>query len=154
MQRITLLTVGKLKESWAIEGCSQYIDRLVRAVDLAIVELPASKERDPEKQRIDESQRLIRTMQKMDAGVWLLDERGETLTSPQFSQVIGAARDAGRSLCFLLGGSYGVTDALRSVAQRKLRLSTMTLPHELCRVVFLEQLYRAMEILKGSGYHH
>ena len=56
-------------------------------------------------------------------------------------------------MLFLLGGSYGWSDAVRAKGKR-MRLSDMVLPHELCRVVFLEQLYRAMEIAKGSGYHH
>lgn len=153
MQRITLLCIGSIKESWAKEGCALYVERLERAAKLDVVELPASKEKDPEKQQRDESARLITAANKLDGALFVLDEKGKGMTTEQFSVLVGAAKDQGTHLVFLLGGAYGLIDDVKK-AGRAIRLSDMTLPHELCRVVFLEQLYRATELLKGSGYHH
>lgn len=154
MHRITLLCVGSVKTRWIAEGCAQYLERLAHDARVEIVEVPASKQADPQRQCEEESQRLLAALEKRDGEVWVLDERGKGVSSAQFAQSISGARDAGRSLTFILGGAYGLTDAVRSRAQRMLRLSDMTLPHELCRLVFLEQLYRAFSINKGSGYHH
>src|SRR3989344_237998 len=138
--RITLLCIGKVKSSWIAEGCRDYSERLERGLDFKGMELPASKEKDSDRQRADESARLFAAAQNFYGGLLVLDE-------------LGKDRDNERSLTFILGGAYGLTDAVRS-AGKLLRLSDMTLPHELCRVLFLEQLYRANEIIRGSGYHH
>lgn len=98
--------------------------------------------------------RILKSLEKHRGEVWVLDERGKGMSSLEFSQSLGRARDAGDPLTFVLGGAYGLTDAVRDRADRLLRLSEMTFPHELCRLVFLEQFYRANEILKGGGYHH
>lgn len=153
MQKITLVSIGRPKESWARDASVFYTERLKHAIKFEIMDLPASRETDPVRQMEDESRRLLAFIADQDADVWVLDERGKAMTSPAFAQEIGNARDAGRPLIFLLGGSYGLTDAVRK-AGKTLRLSDMVLPHELCRVVFLEQLYRALEINRGSGYHH
>lgn len=153
MQKMTLLCIGAVKDSWAKEGCAHYIERLERAAKLEIVELPASKEKDPTKQQEDESLRLLAAANKLDGALFVLDESGKGMTTVQFSQLIGMSRDQGTHVVFLLGGAYGLTPDVKK-SGRAIRLSDMTLPHELCRVVFLEQLYRATEILKGSGYHH
>jgi 23S rRNA (pseudouridine1915-N3)-methyltransferase len=87
--------------------------------------------------------------------VVLLDERGKGLTSMQFAGQLGAWRDQGvRQVVFLIGGAYGVTDAIRERADLVLSLSAMTFPHQLVRLLFAEQLYRAFAILGGRPYHH
>ena len=153
MQKIVLLTIGRLRESWAQDGAAFYVDRLKHVLKLEVMELPASREVDSERQKQDESRRILKFIDGYDADIWILDEHGKGMTSPAFADEIGKARDSGRTLLFILGGSYGLTDQVRSMG-RQLRLSDMVLPHELCRVFFLEQLYRATEINKGSGYHH
>lgn len=153
MQRITLLAVGSVKESWAKEGCAFYDARLRRAITFGVAEIAASREKDPAKQREDESARLLASARKIGGEIWVLDETGEEMATKDFAEMIGTARDRGVHLVFLLGGAYGLTDDVKNAGKR-LRLSSMTFPHELCRIVCLEQLYRATEILKGSGYHH
>lgn len=154
MQKITLLAVGSFKEEWAKEAAAQYAARLRRDAELEIVEVPASKEKEPVRQKADESRRLLSAAAKTGGEIWVLDETGERLTSASFAQRMSRMRDAGTHAVFLLGGAYGLTDEVRAAAHAVIRLSDMTLPHELCRVVFLEQLYRACEINRGSGYHH
>ncbi len=154
MQRMTLLCIGALRESWAKDAARLYRERLGASVDLRVVELQQSRHPHPAKQREEESERLLLSARKQPGALWALDETGDALTSQKFAAEIGALRDRGEALTILLGGSYGLSDAVRSAARRVISLSAMTLPHELCRIVFLEQLYRAQEILKGSGYHH
>jgi 23S rRNA (pseudouridine1915-N3)-methyltransferase len=76
------------------------------------------------------------------------------MTSIDFAKAVSKAKDNGRTMVFILGGAYGLTDAFKRAIPHHLRVSDMTLPHELCQVIFMEQLYRAIEIEKGSGYHH
>jgi len=153
LQKITLVSVGRIKESWAHEAALFYTERLKHAIQFTVVELPASRETDAKRQAEDESRRALKFIEGYDADVYVLDERGKAFTSPQFADVVSKAKDQGRTLLFLLGGAYGYTDDVRKIG-KQLKLSDMVLPHELCRVVFLEQLYRATEINRGSGYHH
>jgi len=154
VQKITLLCVGSLKTRWIIEGCLDYLERLRHACTIDVVEVPASKQSDPLKQGAEESERLLKTIEKREGDVWVLDERGKAMTSAAFAEALGKTRDAGCPLTFVLGGAYGLTDTVRERADRILKLSDMIFPHELCRLIFLEQLYRANEIQRGSGYHH
>ena len=154
MQRITLLCVGPIKTKWIAEGCAHFSERLGHAIQMEVIEVPASKQTDSLKQQAEESTRLLEAIKKREGDVWVLDERGKALTSPAFASSLGTLRDAGRTAIFVLGGAYGLTEAVRKRSNRILQLSDMTFPHELCRLIFLEQLYRATEINKGSGYHH
>lgn len=130
-----------------------YTDRLKHAAKFDVVEVIASRETDPVRMREDESRRILDFIKTYDADVWILDERGKGMTSPEFAKEVEKCRDAGRTMVILLGGSYGFNDAVRAKG-KMLKLSDMVFPHELCRVIMLEQLYRATEIAKGSGYHH
>lgn len=153
VQRIVLITIGRIREPWAKDACAFYTERLNHALKFTVIELPASRETDAVRQKEDESRRLVKFLKGYDADLWILDERGKGMKSTAFAKEVGIAKDAGRTMVFVLGGSYGLTDEVRA-AGRLLKLSDMVLPHELCRVVMLEQLYRATEIGKGSGYHH
>lgn len=150
MNTITLLAVGSVKTAWAKEGCQQYLDR----ISLDVVEVPASKQKDKVKQKEEDSATLLKRLEKMKGEVWVLDETGISMTSLTFAKTLEQCRDCSVPLIFVLGGAFGLTDAVRQRGDRLLRLSDMVFPHELCRVVFLEQLYRAMQIQKGTGYHH
>ncbi len=148
---VLLLAVGSLKTGWAKEACADYARRLR---GLTLQELPASREKDSNRQRRDESARLLAAAEKLRGQLWALDERGEAVDSPRLSSLLTVAADRGETIVLALGGAYGLSDELRTAARRVVRLSDLTLPHELCRVLLLEQLYRAQEIAKGSGYHH
>lgn len=147
---ITLLSVGSLKISWVKEGCQQYLDRL----SINLIEIPASKQRDSVKQSEEESASIIKRLDKMNGKIWVLDEKGENLTSPSFSEALEQLSDRGESIIFVLGGAYGLNEIVYKKADRLIRLSDMVFPHELCRIVLLEQIYRAGQITKGTGYHH
>lgn len=153
MHRITLFAVGRLKEPWARAVSQLYVERIAAYAQLRVIEFPASKGRTGAEQQIEESQRLLAQLRDAAGPIIILDERGEGMTSAEFSEFIAHACDQGTPLTFILGGAYGLTDAVRKTG-RLLKLSDMTLPHELARIVFLEQLYRAHEIGRGSAYHH
>ena len=147
MHKITLLSVGKIKTPWIKDGCAVYEDRLSHACDFENRVLSAG---EPE----DERGKILAALEKTQGVIVALDEKGKEMTSPEFAMWIGKQRDAGSPVTFVLGGAYGLDDRIRSRATLTLALGRMTLPHELCSLVFLEQLYRAHAILAGSGYHH
>ncbi|HLD64139.1 MAG TPA: 23S rRNA (pseudouridine(1915)-N(3))-methyltransferase RlmH [Candidatus Peribacteraceae bacterium] len=150
--RAALLCIGSIKTAWLREGIAEYEKRLQGSLE--IIEIPASKEKEADRQKSDESVRLLSALGKREGLVWVLDVTGKHLASATFAHDLGAIADRGDSITFVLGGAYGLTDEVRQRADRIMRLSDMTLPHELCRLVFLEQLYRAGQIRRGTGYHH
>jgi 23S rRNA (pseudouridine1915-N3)-methyltransferase len=154
MHKISLICIGGLREQWAKEAAKLYLDRLKHAFDFRVTELVPSHQPNASGQKVEESERLLISAQKTGGVLWILDESGNEMTSQEFAQEIETLRDRGEPITVILGGSYGLTDNVRSAGRKVISLSKMTLPHELCRIVFFEQLYRASEILKGSGYHH
>ncbi|MEK7528325.1 MAG: 23S rRNA (pseudouridine(1915)-N(3))-methyltransferase RlmH [Patescibacteria group bacterium] len=96
---------------------------------------------------------ILKKIKDGDAVV-LLDERGTEYTSVGFADFISKEKDHGAKLVFIIGGAYGVSDSVKARANFKIALSKMTFPHQLVRVFFLEQLYRAFTITAGRGYHH
>ncbi|MCA9371239.1 MAG: 23S rRNA (pseudouridine(1915)-N(3))-methyltransferase RlmH [Candidatus Peregrinibacteria bacterium] len=146
----SLLAVGLLKTPWIREGCRLYLDR----TDIDVIEIPASKQKDSTKQFEEESQALLKRLERTDGQVWVLDETGKGYSSEAFASELEKLEDQGIGVTFVLGGAYGLSDEVRNRADRIVKLSDMTFPHELCRLVFLEQFYRVQQIIKGSGYHH
>ncbi len=147
MHRLILLSVGKIKTRWIKDGCELYAERLGHFCDLTERVLGAGEEQE-------ERQKIIGVLEKTDGVIVALDEKGKEFSSSEFAVWTRKQRDSGLSVIFVLGGAYGLDDRIRSKATLVLSLSRMTLPHELCKLVFLEQLYRAQTILVGSGYHH
>ncbi len=147
MQKITLLSVGKIKIPWVREACTMYIDRLSHHCRFTHQVVPSGEVSE-------ECDRLAFVLSKIEGAIVILDERGKDFTSEQFARWVGVKRDGGIPITFLLGGAYGLDDRIRAKATMVLRLSSMTMTHEFAQMFFLEQAYRAFEILRGSGYHH
>ncbi len=147
MHRIRLMTVGKIKTPWIREGCNVYIDRLRHSCELLERVIPSSSARE-------EEEKLLAAVKTIEGVLVTLDERGRQKSSQEFASWIGKQRDRGTPITFVIGGAYGLGDAMRAKSSVVLSLSEMTLPHELCQLLFLEQLYRAHSILAGTGYHH
>jgi 23S rRNA (pseudouridine1915-N3)-methyltransferase len=140
--KIRLLSVGKDKGPTA-ELSQDYADRIRRAADLDLLELKAA---EPER----EAEALLA---KVRGQLWALDERGTLLTSTQLSDRLGKLRDSAQALTLCIGGDEGLAQRVRDEAKLVWSLSPLTLPHRLARVVVLEQVYRAFEILRGAPYH-
>ncbi|MBC2596229.1 23S rRNA (pseudouridine(1915)-N(3))-methyltransferase RlmH [Ruficoccus amylovorans] len=145
--RVNLLVVGKLKEpSWR-ERAEEYAKRLRPYVTLDITEL-----RDADATR--EGERILKALEKGHGQVFALAEEGKCRPSAALAQTLGELRDGGQDATFIIGGAYGLSDAVKARADALLSLSPMTFTHEMARVVLLEQIYRAFTILAGTGYHH
>lgn len=152
MHCVTLIAVGTLKTDWVRRGCEEYFSRL-KDIRFSVRELPASKQTDAAKQRTEECDRILRCLDDRCGKVLVLDETGSIVTSADFASLLEAAADAGDPVTVILGGAYGLDERVKACGTT-LRLSSMTFPHELCRLIFMEQLYRARQIAKKTGYHH
>lgn len=149
-----LILVGRSERGFVTDGLEHYLKRLQRTLPLEQVVLPEAGRGDVAYQQGVESERILASLRPGERVV-VLDERGRVMTSPAFAAHMGAWRDQGvRQVAFVIGGAYGMTDAVRERADLVLALSAMTFPHQLVRVLFAEQLYRAFGILQGTPYHH
>lgn len=159
MQKITLLCVGKLKEPFYIEAVAEYTKRLSRHCKLDIIELPEYRMGDnPSPAEIQQAltQEAATITAKIPKGSALIAMciEGKLLSSVELSQQMGNMATAGASsLTFLIGGSVGLAQSLKSQAALKLSMSPMTFPHHLARIMLLEQIYRGYQIQVGSKYH-
>jgi len=147
-----IVTVGKKHESWVAEGIERYQKRL-KAPFLVEWVLLAHSSFEGVKARQDESERLSLRLDAYDY-VILLDERGKSLDSPRFSEVVREQLDQSRKVAIVIGGAYGVTDELREKADLVWSLSPLVFPHQLVRLILIEQVYRAQQISLGGSYHH
>lgn len=154
---IELLTVGKTTTSYIQTGIDEYCRRLKRYVTFSIKSLPDVKntrKMTEAQQKEAEGEQILSYLSASDYVV-LLDERGEMLTSMAFSDFIQKGMLSGRKrMIFIVGGPYGFSKEVYSRADKKLSFSKMTFSHEMIRLFFTEQVYRAMTILRGEPYHH
>ncbi len=151
--KLVLLCVGKLRNAEVRALCGEYARRLSRYGSFDIRECKAAANADPARGAEAESRRLCAALAGMDA-VWVLDERGRQETSRGLAARLTRLENrATKTLGLVLGGAYGLTDEVRRRGE-VLALSKLTFPHELCRAILLEQLYRARTIQRGEPYHH
>lgn len=133
--------------------CRKYLQRLDKMHPVKLELLPAAKVREPENQKLKESETIEKLCRNNDTLI-LCDERGKNFTSEAFASYLQNELNHARgNLILAIGGSYGFSQNLLK-KYAAIRLSDMTMPHHLARVVLVEQVYRAFTILKGTGYHH
>lgn len=147
--------MGKIKTPLWKDAAAHYAGRIARWRPLDQTDVRDGDAALPVEQRNAlEGKRLLESLQAQDVPI-VLDERGSTFTSPELAQCLRQLDDSGRGRpCFIVGGAYGLDDAVRRRAWKCLSLSAMTFPHELARVLLLEQIYRAECILRNVPYHH
>lgn len=154
---ILLLTIGKTRTQFVADGIKEYTKRLSRYLSFDILELPdvrATKSMTERMQKIREGELILEKILPSDHVV-LLDERGREYSSVEFSAYIEKLMASGRKrTVFVVGGPYGFSEEVYTRADAKLSLSRMTFNHEMIRMFFVEQIYRAMTILRGEPYHH
>jgi 23S rRNA (pseudouridine1915-N3)-methyltransferase len=152
--RVSLIAVGQRMPAWVQQGFGEYAQRLKARLALNLVEVPAVKRGSGDLTRAmeEEGRRLLSSV-KPDHYVVALDERGKSRTSVELSQWLGKRLQAGRDLVFLVGGADGYAPQVLQRADERWSLSALTLPHALVRVVFAEQIYRAVTLLDGHPYH-
>lgn len=152
--KVRILLVGKTQRGMVADGIAEYLERAKRMVQVEEVVLAEAGTGAPAYQQRVECERIMAVLRPGERVV-ALDERGVHLTSPAFAERLGKWRDQGvKQTTFVVGGAYGLTDEVRERADLVLALSAMTFPHQLVRVLFAEQLYRAYSILHGTPYHH
>jgi len=159
MQKITVLCVGKLKESFYKEAVAEYAKRLSRYCKLEIVELP--EQRLPEDPTPGEISRALEKeadeiLSRVPRGAWfcVFTPEGKNLSSPEMAEMLRDVKNSGKSsACFLIGSSFGMAERVKKQADFRFSMGNMTFPHHLFRVMALEQLYRAEAIQAGSRYH-
>ncbi len=159
MLRVTLLCVGKLKEAYWRDACAEYEKRLGAFCRFSLVEVAEERLPDnPSAAQIGatveaEGKHLLERIPQ-DAAVIPLCIEGKELDSPALSSYVDKLTVAGTShIVLVIGGSYGLSDSVKSRAVLRLSMSPMTFPHQLARVMVLEQIYRAFQIRSGGKYH-
>ena len=159
MQKVTVLCVGKLKEKFYTEASAEYVKRLGRHCKIEIVELPefrlpeAPSEGDVQRALTQEAAAIREKLPKGGAVIAMCIE-GKLLSSEDLSKKLEQFAVSGKTqLTFLIGGSFGMHQSIKDLADLKLSMSPMTFPHHMARVMLLEQIYRAYQISDGTRYH-
>ena len=155
--KISLLTVGKTDKKWVKDGIDIYMSRLKHYISFSLIEIPELKNvASLSKEQIKEKEaELILKNLRADDDLILLDERGQFMGSIEFSKFINnKITFNNKNIVFLIGGAYGFSESIYNRAGGKISLSKMTFSHQMVRVIFIEQLYRAFSIIKGEPYHH
>lgn len=155
--RINLLCIGKTDDKKIGELISYYIARLPKHWNFEIMEIPDVKNArnlTPDLLKKEEAKLFNQYIENTDTVV-LLDEKGKEYTSREFAQKLNNwQNNSVKKICFLVGGAYGFSDEIYSRANEKLSLSKMTFTHQMIRLFFVEQIYRADQILQGKPYHN
>lgn len=157
--KITLITVGKIKEKYFTDAIKEYAKRLSRYCKLEIMELADEKTPDGASEaeemqiKAKEGERILKSV-KDNAYVFALAIQGKKMSSEDFADTINRLGIGGDShLMFIIGGSLGLDDRVLKRADRLISFSDMTFPHQLMRVILLEQIYRAYRIIQNEPYH-
>jgi len=151
-----LILVGKTTDKHFQAGIDDYAGRISHYMPFDTVTIPElrnTKNLSEEQQKTAEGELILRQIQPTDT-VALLDEHGKELRSVEYARWLQQKQQTARRLVFVVGGPYGFSDAVYERANEKISLSKMTFSHQMVRLIFTEQLYRACTIIKGEPYHH
>ena len=152
MLHIKIIAVGKMKAPHFKDSAGEYIKRLAPYAKVGILEVPAEpfEKGTEEKAKEKEGERILKAVSGKES-VFLLSEKGVQYSSEEFAKLLGGEKG---EIVFVIGGAQGFSEKVSSAGFKKISLSKMTFPHELARVVLLEQIYRASAILTGKTYHY
>jgi 23S rRNA (pseudouridine1915-N3)-methyltransferase len=155
LKPLHIIAVGRPRTVFWREASAHYLERLGRWRNLTETFVKDAEASLPSQRKIaEEGKRILEAVTQRDITV-CLDEKGKSMASREFSIFLDAlSQDATRRPCFIIGGPFGLDDSVRSAACHLISFGPQTLPHELARVVLLEQLYRAESILRNTPYHH
>lgn len=151
-----LIQVGKTLNKHFAVGIADYVERISHYMPFDVNTLPelkSTKSLSEQQQKEREGEKILQLLQPSDTVV-LLDERGASHTSVEFAAWLQKKQQTARRLVFVIGGPYGFSEAVYQRANEKLSLSPMTFSHQMVRLIFVEQVYRACTIIKGEPYHH
>lgn len=151
-----LILVGKTADRHFAAGIGDYVERIGHYMPFDVVTIPElknTKSLSEEQQKTAEGELILKQLLPSDTVV-LLDERGRELRSVEFARWLEQKGNTARRLIFVIGGPYGFSPDVYARANEQLSLSKMTFSHQMVRLVFTEQLYRASTIIRGEPYHH
>lgn len=154
--KIELLLVGKTVNQHFVAGIKDYVERVNHYIPLTITIIPDLKNNrkmTETQQKILEGQQLLKRINHSDTVV-LLDEHGKELRSVEMASWLLKQQQKVKKLVFVIGGPYGFSPDMYARANEKLSLSRLTFSHQMVRLIFVEQIYRACTIIKGEPYHH
>ena len=158
--KITIITVGKLKEKYLKDAIAEYTKRLSKSCKLEIIEVADEKTPDQASVLVEngirrkEGERILKHIKEKAASAINLEINGKSLSSEEFSEKIEQLGIQGKShIIFVIGGSIGLSEEVLEKSDYALSFSKMTFPHQLMRVILLEQIYRAYRIIEGAPYH-
>ena len=159
MQSVTVICVGKLKEAYWRDAAAEYCKRLGAFCKSAVTEIDEERlPQNPSQAQIDAGMEAEgkRILAKIPQGSYVIAMciEGRQQSSEELAQMLQDAANMGKSsVAFIIGGSFGLSPAVKAAADRKLSMSKMTFPHQLARIMLLEQTYRGYQILSGGKYH-
>ena len=151
-----LILVGKTTNKHFVACINDYVERIGHYMPFSITTIPElknAKSLSEDQQKEREGELIMKQLQASDTVV-LLDEHGSQMRSIEFASWLQKMQNSARRLVFVIGGPYGFSPALYQRTNQKISLSPMTFSHQMVRLVFTEQIYRACTILKGEPYHH
>jgi 23S rRNA (pseudouridine1915-N3)-methyltransferase len=155
--KIQLICIGKTDEPYIIQGIDKYLSRLKHYISFKMTVIPDvknAKHLSTTEQKSQEAKLILKHITSAD-WVVLLDERGEQYSSKNFSNFLNKkAISSVQQVIFVIGGPYGFDESVYARANQQMSLSKMTFSHQMVRLFFVEQVYRAYTILKGEPYHH
>lgn len=149
---MNIIAIGKKHEKWVLNGIELFEKRLKKPFNLNWDILPHSNFAE-EKAREEETQRILAKIKPSDF-VILLDERGKNISSPELAKIFSNGFVNSQNFVIVIGGAFGVTEELRKRANFVWSLSKLVFPHQIARLILVEQIYRAQEIYSGGKYHH
>ena len=149
---IKIICLGKVKEKYFVDAIKEYCKRISKYSELKIIELDDISTTDIKSTLKKEEEKILKVINKKDY-IITLEIEGEELNSIEFSKKIEEIFNFNSNITFIIGSSYGLSDEIKKLANYKLSFSKLTFPHQLFRVILLEQIYRAFKILNNEEYH-
>ncbi len=156
MVKVKIISVGKIKEKYFTEAILEYSKRLSRYAKFSIVEVKEENyvQEPNESEKLEILSREGANIKKELSGYIIATcIEGKKLSSTDLAKVIDKIKNTSSEICFIIGGSYGIDENIKKLADLKLSISDMTFPHTLCRVMLTEQIYRAFSIINDGKYH-
>ncbi len=151
MMTVNLICVGNLKEKFWTEAQNEYIKRLQKFCKFNVIEVQEQNGLSSTKETLLKEGKLI--LEKIKGQYFLFDVAGKAVSSEKFATLIEDEAQCSSTINFVIGGSYGVSEEVKAGAKGRLSFGEITLPHNLFRVVAIEQIYRAFNIISGTQYH-
>ncbi len=152
--KLSVLAVGHRQPAWVNEGCAEYLKRMPRELPASVTEIkPEPRGSKTREQLLAAEKSRIRELMSAGSRIVVLDEKGDDLTTLKLAKRLEAWMQDGRDVVLLIGGADGLDEEFKQQADDRLRLSSLTLPHGMARLLLCEQLYRAVSVLKNHPYH-